>query len=412
MAKNDLTITKNEGGLGRRNPSNDMIFGFIGGGAAVSGKLVLNEIYTVKSMEDVEALGIDAAYDTTNTVLIYHHLSRAFLRNPSLELRLMIVAQTNTLDDICNVSNDFLKKMLQDTNNELRAIGIVHSIEAGYTPTLANGLDEDVTNAIAKAQATYDASFALHKFAEIILEGRQFNGTASAAQSLRALATAAPNVQVVIAQDYEVAQGNALYNKYAAVGDALGMRSLAAVSQNFGELIPEFNLLDSASGAFEVAALSSGQKIAEMSDTDKNTLTEKGYVFAEQVTGLSGFYFNDTSTCAPLSSDYAYSEANDTIQKMIRLVRTALLPYVKGRVPIDPDTGKIDPVYAANLEDEANASLDVMLADGDLSGGVESYIDPDVNLLAGDSLDMEITAVPIAIGRQIKVKLGFNNPTK
>lgn len=51
-----------------------------------------------------------------------------------------------------------------------------------------------------------------------------------------------------------------------------------------------------------------------------------------------------------------------------------------------------------------------MQTDGDLSGGIDTYVDPSQNVLATSNLNVAITAVPVPIGRQITINLGFSNP--
>jgi hypothetical protein len=260
---------------------------------------------------------------------------------------------------------------------------------------------------MAKAQELAEDEASKGREISMFLEGREYNGTAANAGDLRA--EASPAVSVIIAQDNDVAALETEYETYAAVGDVLGMVSKAAVSQNAGELIPDFNLQNRARGWFLNPGLSNFELIKDTSDSTLNVLDTKGYIYAETPANFTGVFINDTHVCDALASDYFSIEANRTIDKMKRLARVALLPRVKGRLLVDEETGDLDDSVKANLEDTAVDALSVMLRDGDLSGGIDAFIPP-TNVLAGDAIEVELTAVPVAIGRTITVKVGFSNP--
>ena len=188
------------------------------------------------------------------------------------------------------------------------------------------------------------------------------------------------------------------------------MLSLAAVSQHPGELIDLFNLTDAANGYFLNPGLSSGNHIDTYTDAALDLLNDKGYIIAGFESGLEGVYITDTPTGDKLSSDYAYVENNRTIKKGIKLTRKAILPRVKSRIYVDPDSGKITPQNAKDLESAAKTALSPMLSSGDISGGIDAYVDPAQNVLATSELVLMVTFVPVAIGRQITLKIGFKNP--
>ncbi|MBI1228215.1 MAG: hypothetical protein GC192_23480 [Bacteroidetes bacterium] len=409
MARNNISITRKSGQLGRKATNLDGVIGFIGNGVAVASKLTLGVIYKCYSIDDVEALGLDATYDSDNTVLLYHHLQRLYHWNPSAEVHLMVLAQTATMADMVDIANTSnAKKLSKDSGGRVKMLCVNRNPASGYTPTLATGLDADVIAAITKAQALVEEEASENREISVFLEGRSFNGTAASALDLRT--KDAEGVSVVIAADNDISGGDALYNGYAAIGDFAGMISKAAVSRTCCEPVEEFNLLDEAKGYWQNVGLSSNAKLSTFADSSLTTLDDKGFIFADPVPDLTGAWFNDTHTCVLATSDYAFIENNRTINKMIRLARKAILPYVKGRLQVDPDTGYLDPHQKSSLEDMVADSLEVMKTDGDLSGDVDCYINEQVNLLAGDTLVVEITGVPVAIGRSISLKVGFNNP--
>jgi hypothetical protein len=193
----------------------------------------------------------------------------------------------------------------------------------------------------------------------------------------------------------------------------LGIISLAAVSQDPGELIDKFNLSNAGLGMFETAGLSSNLGVDTYADADLDLLNDKGYIFPDIVPGIDGSFLSDSHTCSPLlNNDYAYIENNRTIEKAIFLARTALLPKVKSRFKVDSTTGQMQDDDRKALESLGKKSIEGMEDDGDISGGRDCYVDPDQNLLSGDVLNVELSFTPVSIGRQLVLSIGFSNPFK
>lgn len=411
MARSNVTIIKRNGALGRRAASTDGVCGLVTTGIAVVGKLVLGDIYPMRSTRDANAIGLNDAYDTANHVLVYHHIDRFFKRSPSGTLYVMVAAQTNSLTNLCDLTKAFAKKMLREAKGLIKFIGITSNPATGYEPVLLTGLDGDVLTAVANAQALYTEEFTSFRYAGILIEGRQFNGTAAAAKDLRTLT--APNVSVTIAADPAISKADAAFANYAAVGDVLGLLSKAAVSQNIGELTTDFNLNDTGRGMFVTAGLSSNQDVNSYADADLDALHDKGYIFPTATAGIDGFYLNDSATASTLQeNDYAFIENNRTIEKAIFLARQALLPKVKSRVKVDPETGFLRDEDRKSLEAIGKKALAGMETDGDLSGGIDCYIDPEQDVLATSMINVEVSFIPVSIARQITVSIGFLNPFK
>jgi hypothetical protein len=322
----------------------------------------------------------------------------------------MLVAQSVTLTEMVAKENEYLAKLLREKNGEIVQWAVARNPAVGYTPTLVTGLDEDVVNAIPKAQELVSFEETKFRFSDGFIEGRSFNGTATNALDLRTLAS--DGVSVVIGGDPSISASKAIYNGYAAVGDVLGLCSLAAVSQNIGELADDFNLTDADNLAFITAGLSSNKLMSEYTDVAIETLHSKGYIFAESTPGKAGFWLNDSSNCALATSDYAYKENNRTIKKAIKLARAALLPRMKRRLPLDPTTGFIANTEAKDIETAIKTAVQVIQSDGDISGGIDAYVNPEQNVLSTSKFECEVTFVPVAIGRAITLKIGFTNPFK
>ena len=404
-----LIVQKLNGGLGRRNPSADMVTGSIMNAIATSG-MVLGNIYTLKNIQEVEALGITRDYDLTHKVLVHERLRRFFVHNPSITVYFMPVAQGVTLTQIVDKDNNYLARLLREKAGEIVQVSVSLNPDENYTPVIETGLDKDSIDAVYKAQALSDSEWEKDRYCEIYIEGRSFSGTSAAVLNLRTLLNECPDISVVIGADYQISSKDHLFKGYAAVEDYAAMVSKAEVSQNAGELVNEFNLTQVSENVFIIPGLSSGTKVSEYSETDLDTLDEKGYVFYTAVSGVAGIFINDTHTCSVITSDYAYGENNRTIKKAIKLAKAALAPKVKGRLYVDENTGFMAPETVKDLETTAKVSMDPMVAGGDISGGVDAYINPEQNVLATSEFEVYLTFIPVAIGRRITLKVGFRNP--
>lgn len=408
MARPGLNFEKTNGNLGRQATTNDMVTGMVVNAVATA-DMVLGTIYPITSLAAAEDLGLNDAYDTDNEVLVYHRIKRLFVHNPSIKLYILPVAQDVTLVQMADKANDHLAKLLRDKAGEIVQAFIARNPDDQYVPTIEDGLNDEVIAAVYKAQELAEYEFEKGRPVDLFVEGRNFTGTAAAVTDLHNLVTDCPDVTVAILADNDISISNALFAKYAAVEDYVAMASKAAVSQNAGELIPEFNLTKPADGIFLNPGLSSGLKISEYSEPDIDILNNKGYIVAINQ-GVPGVHILDTHTCDDEESDYNKLENNRTIKKAVKLIRAKILPRVKGRLYVDPDTGKIAPEDIKELEAITESALDPMLNDRDLSGGVDAYINPEQNILSTSKFDIEFSCVPVAIGRRITIKYGFNNP--
>lgn len=411
MPLNDVTIIKQGGGLGRRNPSQDMVSGLVLHGVGTP-DLALGDIVTLFSVRDAEGLGLTRAYDTTNQVLVHYHISEFFRMNPNGELWLLLVAQTVTdWSLLADKDQAYAAKLLRTANGRIRQLGVAFNPLAGYTPVLAGGLDAQLATVVSKAQALAESEFDKKRPVDIVVEGRHFNGTASAAGDLRALNAA--NVSVVVAQDrspgapYTQSWTNTNVARHAALGTVLGTISAAQVQQNIGALAL-FNL--TGNGAFLAAGLSSGQALESYSESDLGNLKDKGYLFALTYAGYAGHYWCDSATCTEAASDFAYIENNRTMNKASRLAYTAMLPLLMGNVPVDAQSGTLDKNWIAWAEAQALAALSQMFRDGELSALPDVYIDPAQNVLATSMVDVRFAITPLGVARQITGYIRFNNP--
>src|SRR5690606_2312258 len=158
MGFGGVDYKKLNGGLGGRNPSGDKVFGLIAGGVVTAEYDTLGTIVQLLQLSDAEDLGIDAAYDSNNSVLLHYHIEEFFEDNPDRVLWLQVVAQGTSQTEMVDKAEAMAYKMMTDeaSRNKVRVIGTVLNPVAPYAPTTTDGIDEDVLTAIPKAQDLID----------------------------------------------------------------------------------------------------------------------------------------------------------------------------------------------------------------------------------------------------------------
>lgn len=378
---NDVVINKLSGGLGRRTPDQDMVSGLLFDtvSSVITDAATLDKVQRLASLEDAEAIGITADYDTDKQS-IYYQIQQFFRMNPSGDLYIMRTAATSYQDIVGKAM-----EMQEKTDGNIRQMAIIYSGETTFSDTQA---------AVLKAKTETKLAFENYMPFEIILEGKGFTVDASSLDGFEA-----ENVSVVVAMDVKKAVD---YPNTAAVGLALGAISKAKVSENIA-WIEKFNLTGE---GFEKAGFVGGQEIKTLGTL--NDLNEKRFIFARTHTGLPGIYFNDSHTCTVGTSDFAYVENNRTINKATRLLRTALLPKLASPVLVDID-GKLPQSVSKSFEGLCRSALEGMVANQEVSD-FDVYVDPKQNILGTSELKVKAEITPIGTARKIMVDLGFKNP--
>jgi hypothetical protein len=156
----------------------------------------------------------------------------------------------------------------------------------------------------------------------------------------------------------------------------------------------------------DVPALCAGALASGVAASLVESLNGKGYIMLRKYVGATGSYWNDAFTAAPLTSDYAYLENTEVMDKACRGVYGALLPQVSGPAYVDPDTGKLATSTCKSLEALAEEPLAQMARDGELSGYAVG-IDPAQNVLSESKLQVVIRLVPVGVLRELEVNIGF-----
>jgi len=390
---NEVIIEKVNGGLGRRNPSGDMISGLVANGVAVVGGVQLDTTYHLKSVKDAVNLGITESYDTTKKVLVYEHINEFFRLNPSGDLYILLASQTVTYVDLVDKLKTYANKLLVEAEGKIKQLAVAYNPATSVTGTT------ELLAAIPKAQELADDSFTKHRPVQILLEGKGYD----VASPIDFRALNAKNVSVMVGQSLSIANAMAEYNTYAAVGTLLGVVSRCAVNENIA-WVGRHNVY----GGSILAPGISLTPYDSIPDGTKDTVNDKGAIFFRTHVGRAGIYFNDSHTCAIATSDFAYIENNRTIDKAVRAIREVILPRLNSTVLVDAN-GKLSPEVVKSYQSLGRRALELMLKQEEVSA-FDVFVDPNQNIISSSELKIEFTLTPTGTTRQIKATVGFVNP--
>ena len=401
------------GTLGASVTSNgDAICGLLATGVPVQANdatgisgMALKQTVKLQSLNDAAAYGIDEAYDETNKLSVYRHISE-FFRKAGEGNTLYLMLYAGNME--AAFADDVAKQLIIDAEGEIRCLAISNTPTATMAEetTYVDSLPSDVHSSIQLGQQLYEWAYSTFRPCQIILEGRDFHATnAASALDLRAISVSgqilqAYKVSVCIGQDWKAAdQLDDIRKKRADVGTMLGCLSAKAVNENIAE-VDGGSLVDAVNNIWLIAGLSNHQTIAGW-DSQLETLDTKGYIFAISYTGMAGYYWNNDHTCTPIIRDkngyfneYTISYGR-TLDKAVRGLRVCLLPKVKSTQPVDATTGKLPQALVTYFEKLADGDVfDPMIAKGEISDG-KTTVDPDSNLLISPrELNVSFVIVP------------------
>lgn len=191
------------------------------------------------------------------------------------------------------------------------------------------------------------------------------------------------------------------WNYMPALGATLGAVALAKVHESIAW--PErFNLSDNYE--LDVIKLADGSTNPSIAITTQ--LHDKRYLVLQKHVGLAGTFLTDSHTAVVSTDDFAYIEANRTLDKAKRLIRSSLLPKLSSPLYVDGQTGKLSIGTIKSFEVLAMRALRPMTTALEVSD-VSVYIDPEQDVLTTAVLNIIVKIVPVGVARNIVVSIGY-----
>lgn len=386
MAK--ITFVKGQGGLNRKLPGEDHISAIIFYSTLTPAGFATQKIQVVNQLLDAEALGIvNTTGAATDLQILHYHVSEFYRINPGAKLFIAIYDEpvgALTFSEIETVQN-FAEGQIRNM-----AIWCKKPFDTAQMVLIQGFLN------------TLDSQ---NKPISDVLFAADFKAITTALLVTLRTGVVAPKVSGILGQD-GAGVGAALFTtagySVTAVGAILGAVSKAKVSECIGwvEKFP-MNAVE-----LDVPAFANGDLVKNLTQTTIDAVDAKGYIFLQKYESDGQVYINDSHTAVAIDNDYAYIEANRTMDKAIRQVRKALLPQLNAPVLVDPQAGTLAPEYVTHIENTGNSALEQMERDGELSG-FKTFVDPDQDVLTTSIVEVAIVNVPIGVSRRFNVQISY-----
>ena len=367
------------------------------------------------SLRGAQLAGATAAADAANQALVSEHIADFYGEaGDGTPLLVLLVPAATTMVSLFTPGGagfGVLKNALKNEAGAIRLLGVALNPAAAEVAGPA-GITADLAAGIPLAQAFANAEFAAFRPLDIVLEGRLFSGTATAALDLRTLN--AKNVAVAIGRDQLrsaalVAAGIAVASKYAQVGKLLGRLAAVPVQRSIGRV------KDGARPGLVQASLSGGTLVSDLSDGpggDLNLLGGKGYIFPLMHAGKDGYFYNDDPTCTASTDDYAYIKDSRVINKACRVARATYLEELLDDVQIDPRTGFLPAIEVARFQNVLKNAVEGQLQAAGNIVACDVYVNPRQNVTATAKITALLTITKVATAAQIVATVQFDNPFK
>lgn len=380
------------GQLGTVGESPDGLMALICGASAVTGKLELNMVYPVTSMDDLAALGVTEA----NNATLYKQVKEFYDEAESGTKLILYPVSANTkatlLCDYTNMAEGFARDLITRQNGALRGIGVA-GINTGSTSVSNDGLDSDVFTALPKAQQLAEwATSELYAPLFFVLEGRNYD----ASKELKDLTGEKYNrVAVVISDTVSDSKG-------ACVGTLLGRIASIPVQRNIGRV---------KNGSLFPLEMYVGTKKIEESGSTISAIFEKGYIVPRKHVGRTGYYFSDDQMACDPTDDYAHLTNRRVIDKAYRICYDTMLDELLDEIDLNEDGTMQHAVVKSWQQALENAINRKMTANGELSAtdgeGCKVYINEKQNVVSTSRIELNLKVRPHGYARYIDVNIGF-----
>lgn len=393
MALPGIVINVSSAGLGASVAVVDGICGMVLSGPAPTG-LALSTPAAIFNLQEAEALGIDADYDTDNSVDAYHQISAFYSQAAKgTELWIMIIPQTTTMASACDVANDVVKKLLNAAGGRVKLWAISRVPDGAYAPTYDDGLDDDVNAAVLKADALCDAFAAAFNPCRALIGGIDFQGVVGDLRDFRANTN--DRVGVVL--------GSLSADGYPAVGYVLGRFAAIPVQRKISRV------KDGDVGA-DAAYLSDGEPI-ESYESSMDAIHNKGLIFFRTIQNKNGYYISSDPACVAEANDFSSLARGRVMDKAIRIAYATFVEEIEDDIDID-EAGYMSPAVVKDYQAKIKNALETQMADNLASKNpVSVEINPAQNVLATNQVTIDKLAIrPKGYGSMIEINLGFENP--
>lgn len=425
--------------------STDGIMMIFAKAVAVAGTFALNTPYLLTSPDDLTALGITEAYDTTNSTAVYQQVSEYYAQAKTGALLWLVgvakatpyatFAASTTFQDLVRVTAQ------ADPANRAKMLGFCYEVPAAAQS--ASDFPADVTASLTAIQTAQLNMFNQGYQWSAILDGYNMSSTVTPATIITMATKACPSISLCITGTKP--------NGVSSVGLALGRFSRISIGHGFGAVedgpvntntafltngisIPTTGTLTvgdtytvyGPAGAtvtynsvvYQVGAVilvvtgfttftaTGGGYVVDnyttvqgLSPTYVDQLGQKQYMFLRTWLNHSGFYWNDGATCEQSTKQLSTQEYNRVVNSLSASALNFFINEMGKNLPLDVRTGNVDQGYLngkqAQFYDQSINPLTVSGGTGDITNGSMVMTGPNFNATKTINFTLVIVPTPI-----------------
>lgn len=383
LPKVDVQVNQNR--LNSSLQTDDGIAGMVLTGVTVAGKIQVNTPTLLVSLEDAETKGITQegsnAYPYTQVKAFYDQAGAG------AKLWVMLVATTVSMEDMADKTKSYAKTMIDTASPSIKLLGISRKSAPGIT--IANGVDQDVDKALAKADELAKSYQDTYKEFSVIVDAKDWNGNHSDLKDYNDTTEWEYATALLSSTDG---------SKNACVGLFLGSLAKDPVQRNPAR-VKSGNL------PITSASFTDGKTIEEHAFFD--AIHNKDYAFIRSFVGKSGYFFTDAPTCAKSTSDLNSIPHVRVITKVRSLAYQVFVDKIQDEIPVEDD-GQISPALIKAWQAEIEGVIDAqMTVNGEISG-VKAFIDTNQDIIGSSSINKaSIDILPVGYSKYITIPIGF-----
>ncbi len=391
-----VSITLGNGNLGAALQTDDGVCGMVltgsTGDSYTLGTPILLTSYA-------EALTGDNALSVENNAFALRQISD-FYSQPGTngaELYVMLVADTLTVEDMCDKTNsNGAIKLLNYAAGAIKILGCMSDDTIVTVPSVTAGINPDCYLAITKMQALGVQFFGAEMPFRGVIGATSYNGTVGDLTAINS-GTTSNRVQLLLG-DIEAPTGYS-GGTAACLGFELGLLAVLPVQRKISRV-----LNGPLSGVNEAYV---GTETVEAAGGDIATMAGKGFVTIQTRPRETGYFFTGDPMCTSTSDDYASMVNGRVIDKAAIIAWQVFGQDVDDEVPVAPD-GTIDPSYAASLQNSINKAYQVNMIANNNCSGATSLVPLNQNVVATGNVAVTLSIQPEGYATNIDITLGLS----
>lgn len=389
-----VNITLANGQLGATLQTNDGITGMVLTGTTDSGGYTVGTPALITNLADLAVAGITE----TGNPFAYKQVQEFYRQaGKGAQLYLLLVPPTMTVAQMADSTNaNGAVKLLNFAGGKIKVLGLLSDDDAvedttGIPVTVANGLNEDVYEAVVNMAVTANVYFQAQKPFRAIVGGTSFSGVPASLEDME-LGTTNNRTAILIG---DTASGNS-----ACLGMLLGVISAIPVQRKISRV---------RSGALSTTQAYVGNTNVDGAEAAVAVIAQRGFITFTTYPNVSGFFFSGDPMCTATADDYSMLSRGRVIDKAHILAYTTFVQEVDDEIPVNAD-GTLDAGFCKWLQQQIiNQVNNTMTANKEISS-VNCFIDPVQNILSTNKLNVVLTITPVGYATNISINLGFSNP--